>query len=217
MNIDYALSREKRPDFRYRLRRRTYEVIKAIEKYSPSPQRIIDLGTAEGKMLQEIKLKYPSSLCLGIDHSCPLLLFGKKRYPDIHLICADIQNLAFLKSEAFDIIIATAVIEHLASPREMLRESFRLLKKGGIIILTSPHPLWEKISNLLGFIKGDHCSVMAPQEIASLCQKENFSVLEHYGFMISPVGLWGEQEIESTLKKTTLDRFLPNHFLVAQK
>ena len=217
MNVDYALGREKRRDFRYRLKRRTEEVLKASGRYAPSPQAIVDLGTAEGKMLQDISRRYPSSLCLGLDTSFPLLSFGKKRHPDLHLLCADVQNLGFLRSEKFDLIVAAAVIEHLVFPQDMLRESHRILKEGGVLIITTPHPGWEKIASALGSIKGEHHSVMAPQDLVNLCRKENFRVLEHYGFMLSPVGLWGEKKIERFLAKIKFDRFLPNHLVVAQK
>lgn len=192
-------------------------MIRAISQYAPYPQNIVDLGTAEGKMLREIKHRYPSSWCLGVDYSLSLLLFGRKRYPDMPMVCADVQNLAFLKSETFDLIVAAAVIEHLISPQDMLKESFRLLRQGGILIITSPHPFWEKMSGALGWIKGDHHSVMPPKSLADLCRKERFIIREDYGFMISPVGLWGEKDIEALLKKMKVDRFLPNHLLVAQK
>jgi len=217
LNLEYALLREIRPDFKYRLKRRTYEVLKATNKFFPQPSKILDLGTAEGKMLEEIKLKHPFSLCVGIDYSLPLLNYGAKKYSDIHLICADVQNLTFLKDENFDLLIATAVIEHLPFPLEMLQESYRLLKKDGIIVITSPHPFWEKISNIFGLIKGNHQSVMSPGKIMNLCIKAKFCILEHKGFMISPVGLVGEREIEKNLAKLGLSKFLPNQLIVAKK
>ena len=54
----YALQREKRLDIRYRLIRRTHEILQAIAKYHPNPKSILDLGTAEGRMLSAVKLKY---------------------------------------------------------------------------------------------------------------------------------------------------------------
>jgi SAM-dependent methyltransferase len=217
LNIDYALSREKRPDFRYRLKRRTEEVSRAIALNAPSARRVVDLGTAEGRMLQEIRRGFPLSWVVGIDHSLPLLLFGRKMYPDLPLVCADIEILPFLKSQTFDLVIAAAVVEHLVSPRDMLRESFRVLRPGGVLIVTCPHPFWEKISAALGWISGDHHSVMTPKVLAELCRQERLDVGEQYGFMISPVGLWGEKRIEAVIRKIGLDRFLPNHLLVAKK
>jgi len=217
LDLEYAFGREKRPDFKYRLKRRTYEVIKTIAKFSPHPQAILDLGTAEGRMLEKIKTKYPASLCIGIDYSLPLLKYGIRKFSDIHLICGDVQNLRFIKDRTFDVIIAAAVIEHLTFPLEMLRESYRLLKKDGIIIITSPNPFWEKIANILGIIKGDHQSVMSPKEILNLCKIVKLSILDCRGFMISPVGMAGELKIEGMLQRMGLNRFLPNQLIVVKK
>ena len=217
LSLEYAVSREKRPDFRYRLKRRTYEALRAIEKFRPEPRRILDLGTAEGRMLEKIRLQNPGSLCVGADYSRDLLGYGAKKFPEITFIRADIGNLGFLKDGSFDVIIATAVIEHLVSPDKMLAESLRLLKAGGIIIITSPHPFWEKISHVLGMLRGAHQSVMSPEKMLKLCEGAGFNALEHKGFMISPVGMPGELYIERLIARIGLDKFLPNQLIVAGK
>jgi hypothetical protein len=99
----------------------------------------------------------------------------------------------------------------------MIRESLRLLKKGGITIITSPHPFWEKLSNILGLIKGEHRSVMNLKKILNLCKNAGFSILEYKGFMIFPMGMIGELKIEKFFAKLGLDRFLPNQLIVAKK
>jgi len=217
LNLEYALLRERRIDLKYRLRRRTYEVLKAIGKFYPNPQRILDLGTAEGRMLREVKTRHPSSVCIGVDYSRSLLGYGSKRFSGIGFVCADVQNLRSFKKEVFDVVIATAVIEHLFSPEKMLTESLRLLKKGGIIIITTPHPFWEKIVHVLGLLKGEHQSVMSSETILNLCRKAGFDILEYKGFMISPIGMMGELKIEEFIARTGLDKFLPNQLIVARK
>jgi ubiquinone/menaquinone biosynthesis C-methylase UbiE len=169
-------------------------------------------------MLEKIKSKYPSSLCLGLDHSQELLTYGAKKFSQINFIRADIQNLNFLKDETFDVLIATAVIEHLENPAAILQGSLRLLKKGGIIIITSPCPFWERISSALGLIvKEKHQNVLKLEKILSLCKKAGLNILQYKGFMLSPVGMIGELQIERMLVKMKLDKFLPNQLVVARK
>jgi SAM-dependent methyltransferase len=45
--------------------------------------------------------------------------------------------------ETFDLIISTQVAEHVVNPDVYFRECFRLLKKGGRLILTT-HGIWEE-------------------------------------------------------------------------
>ena len=47
------------------------------------------------------------------------------------------------KDETFDLILSTQVAEHVANPDTYFRECFRLLKKGGKLILTT-HGTWEE-------------------------------------------------------------------------
>ena len=57
LDRSYARQREKRPDIRYRLKRRTQEILRAIAEYRPDPETVLDLGTAEGRMLSSVKFK----------------------------------------------------------------------------------------------------------------------------------------------------------------
>jgi SAM-dependent methyltransferase len=47
------------------------------------------------------------------------------------------------KDGVFDLVLSTQVAEHVANPETYFKESFRLLKKGGKLILTT-HGLWEE-------------------------------------------------------------------------
>lgn len=61
------------------------------------------------------------------------------RHPDI---CCDLHQVPW-QSDYFDTIIATEVLEHLYDPPQALREVFRLLKEGGVCVLSTRfiHPI----------------------------------------------------------------------------
>jgi len=217
LDKEYALQREKRRALKYRLRRRADEAVQAIRIFYPDPERILDLGTAEGRMLSRIKDKYPSTLCVGLEYSPELLDLGIALFQDISFIRADAQNMSFFKDASFDVIVAAAIIEHLKNPEEMLRESSRILKPGGILIITTPHPFWEKLAGHLGMIQGEHKSVMGFLTLRAHCLEAGFQVLEEKGFMISPIGFPGEQYIERLLRRLRVDRHLSNQLMVLKK
>jgi SAM-dependent methyltransferase len=57
---------------------------------------------------------------------------------------ADFQHLAY-QDETFDIVIASDVFEHVREDEKGFREIYRVLKRGGIFILTVPyHHEWEQ-------------------------------------------------------------------------
>lgn len=214
---DYARQREERLALKYRLRRRADEAIRAIEAFRPRPERILDLGTAEGRMLWRLQARYPSSHCVGLEYSADLLALGARLFHDLCFLRADAQRMPYFKTAAFDVIVAAAIIEHLPDPAEMLKESARVLKPGGILILTTPHPFWEKLAGRLGMIEGDHQSVMSLRVLREEGRGAGFDVLEAKGFMISPVGFPGERIIEAILRRVGLDRQLANQLLVLGK
>lgn len=43
-----------------------------------------------------------------------------------------------MEDESFDVVLCTEVLEHLEWPRESVREMFRVLKKGGALLVTVP-------------------------------------------------------------------------------
>jgi ubiquinone/menaquinone biosynthesis C-methylase UbiE len=217
LDKEYALQRGTRLDLKYRLRRRASEAVRAIGRYYPDPARILDLGTAEGRMLSRIKDQYPSTLCVGLEYSRDLLEVGAALFQDLSFIRADAQNMSFFKDASFDVIVAAALVEHLQAPVEMLREGFRVLKQGGILIMTTPHPLWDRVAGALGMIRGTHQSPMSVRSLIELCTKENLEALKNKGFMISPIGFPGELFIEKLLSIIKLDSLLPNQLIVVRK
>ena len=138
MDIEYAKKRETKKSLKYRLWRRTHEVLAAIENFaSKPPKKIIDLGAADGRMLDLIHRQYPQACCVGVEYNQDLVNFGKTKFPDLKLIQGDVQSLDF-PDNAFDVAIATAVIEHVSDPAKAMREAKRVLRSGGIIVLSAP-------------------------------------------------------------------------------
>jgi len=70
---------------------------------------------------------------------------------NIELKRADILKDIPLENENFDAVAMIAVLEHLEYPQEVLNESFRILKKGGKLILTTPTPLAKPILEILAY------------------------------------------------------------------
>ena len=153
-NKKYALGRKTKRSLRYRLKRRTYEVIQAIHKYHPSKiDAILDIGTAEGAMLSSIKKKFPQTECIGLEYSQELIEMNQDK--NIKIIQGDAQNLPF-EDNSFNVVIATAVIEHLSQPSKLLSESYRVLKRDGILILTTPDPFFDRIAEILSREETEH-------------------------------------------------------------
>ena len=217
LDVQYAVQRERRLDFRYRLKRRSREVLKSISRWARSPGRVLDLGTADGRMAHLLKRAHPNAVFVGLDCSLDLLRYGAERFKGIRYVCADIQRLCLREGPLFDVVIATAVLEHLRMPEATIKECAGLLNEEGILVITVPNKYWEIAAARLGLIPGAHQSHLILSDIVAMCQRAGLEILEQRGFMLSPIGLWGEERIERRLARIHWDAYLPNQLVVAQE
>jgi len=217
-DLEYAFLRNSKKSLKYRLWRRTHEVLGAIEQFAIKPAgNILDLGTAEGRMLDVVSRKHPLSRCIGIEYNIELVEYGKKQFPHLFLVQGDIDNLSF-KSESFDVVIATAVIEHVPHPDNVIQEVKRVLNRSGIIIITSPDPFWEHLAKIVGHLKDvRHYEVMNIKRLYRLINRNGFSVVKVQKFMLSPIGLPLEFPIEKAIRMARLNFLLANQLVVGKK
>lgn len=216
-DINYARERSSRRSTKYRLWRRTIEVISALEEFAPKPVKsIIDLGTADGRMLHTIKEKFPESRCTGVEFNQELVDFGKLHFPEIEIVQGDVQALDF-PDKSFDAALLTAVIEHVPAPEKAVSEANRILRQGGILILTSPDPFWECLATKVGHLKdGQHNKVLKISQLSNLLEQNGFMVLKTKKFMLSPVGMPFEFFVEKWIRKLKLNFVFANQLVIGK-
>lgn len=211
---EYYVRRQKQGAYHYRLRRRGSEVLMAIREFGDNPKLIFDVGTADGLMLEYLSANLNATF-IGIDISLELLKANPKR--SFTAIQADAMALPF-GEETFDSVIATAVVEHVSDGAKFLSECQRVLKEGGLLILTTPHPFFDRIAEVIGHIeKGTHLERYGLKKLESLCLDHGFVVLKAEKFMMSPIGFPYENGIEKILKAIGLDLLLMSQIVVASK
>lgn len=219
LSLKYAEGRNSNKALKYRLGRRTLEVKNAIKKFlTGEPKTIIDLGTADGKMLNELKLTYPNSECIGIEYDEQLVDYAKELFPELIIKQGDIQNLNEIKSDKFDVAIAAAVIEHVINPQIFVEEVERILKPNGILVLTAPDPVWEFIATKIGHLEEEqHNEVPNIKRIVEIMNTAKLEVLETKKFMLSPIGMPFEISIENFFRKLNMGFLMANQLVVAKK
>lgn len=76
----------------------------------------------------------------GIDNSKEAVDYANKKYlqRNIKFILGDAEKIS-LKEKSVDIVISLETIEHLRHPKKFLKESKRILKHGGALILSTPN------------------------------------------------------------------------------
>lgn len=107
---------------------RIEKIVKVLCKMLPG--KILDIGYSKGSFadyLSEIGWE-----CTGVD-------LNEHKHPKINIIQGDINEGFPLESEKFDVVTAGEVIEHVIDESVFLKECNRVLKKDGLLVITTPN------------------------------------------------------------------------------
>jgi len=105
------------------------------------PRRILDIGATLGHSVLPLAAAFPDAEVIAIDVSVPVLRYALARarslgVDNIHFVQADGADLKKFAAESFDWVQTTMFLHELSygSMRAIMRESFRVLKPGGIVL-----------------------------------------------------------------------------------
>lgn len=125
----------------------TIERLKRIGVEIDKNKKVLDVGCSDGFKINIIKSKYSCNV-FGLDLNEQAIKIAKKKYPDIDFRTGFIENQEY-KKNSFDIIIASAIIEHVIDPVSFLKQLKDNLKPDGQIYILTPNS-----NSLLYFILG---------------------------------------------------------------
>jgi 2-polyprenyl-3-methyl-5-hydroxy-6-metoxy-1,4-benzoquinol methylase len=110
-----------------------------------SGKKIIDLGCGDGVITYELSHRGAESY--GVDLSEEAINFAIKKHKSLgsdSKFFVESCNDTHFDDEYFDAIISSDVIEHLSDPKELLLEIKRLLRPGGVAVVSTPVRVTEE-------------------------------------------------------------------------
>ncbi len=143
--IDDQKSCALQPSHRFVIADRERFIIGVISEYYRTHYSqklsILDAGCGDGVFLEKIANKIKDALIYGIDYNpvrverAVSLLKDKE---NVNVASGDVSNLSFC-DEFFDVILLNQVLEHIPDDEKTLRELYRVLKSGGVLIVGVPN------------------------------------------------------------------------------
>jgi SAM-dependent methyltransferase len=109
--------------------------VKEMVNYAEFGDMVLDSGCASGRLYNFLKEKGVEYF--GIDISEKFIDAAKKTYPDGNFQVVDALSLPFT-DKYFDKVLSVSVLHHIPSKQlqlQYMKEAFRVLKPGGLLIL----------------------------------------------------------------------------------
>ena len=181
-----------------KLRYSQYWYEEALKRYVTPSVEWVEIGCGHSilpswRANEELQLVKTCKTIFGIDYDLPSL----KAHPNIHKkLRGDVTQLPF-RGEAFDLVTANMVVEHLDNPGEQFREISRILKAKGVFLFHTPNahgygvilskvvPEWLK-GKLIYLLEGreehdvfpTHYKANTEAQVKVLAQANGFEVLQ---------------------------------------
>ena len=156
--------------------------------------KLLDIGAGTGYLINMLKDKEMAEF-YGLDLSEEMIKIAKsKNIENAQFILGSANKLPF-DDDAFDIVTCIQSFHHYPYPNEAMREAYRVLKKGGLYILSDTGvggiAAWIDNHILFKIMKSGDCHTENKEGIFKLMIKNGFKVIDKKqikGFIYSVVG-----------------------------
>lgn len=98
---------------------------------------LLEVGCGEGRGIDWLLPAITSYT--AIDKIAPVIEQLQKKYPQAKFLSGNIPPLSVFADNSFDSLVSFQVIEHIKDDRLFLKEINRVLKPGGIALITTPN------------------------------------------------------------------------------
>ena len=132
---------------------------------------VLDAACGEGYGSAILALSAESVLALDLDEST--IAHARLRYRDataLRFDCADVSRLDHLPDASFDLIVSFETLEHLKAHDRLLAGFNRLLRKDGVLLLSTPDR--HRYTDLTG--------VENPHHVRELYKNEFENLIDHF-------------------------------------
>lgn len=141
-----------------------------------SATSILEIGCGRGWLCKKLS---PYGTVTGIDPVEPVIKYAKKLFPSIefHALVPS-SFIERFPEKKFDIIVSTEVLEHVDDKKAFVSSIYDMLKKNGILILTTPRA--EHFNDFIEFYGQDKKQPVeqwaSEQELNDLFENSQFIV-----------------------------------------
>ncbi|MFW9887112.1 MAG: class I SAM-dependent methyltransferase [Candidatus Thorarchaeota archaeon] len=168
---------------------RRSQILASVVKMIAPVNRYLDIGCGDGVYLEGNYKGCNAKSAVGLDISLTRLKRASKMNPDFEFVLGNAYSLPF-KSESFDFVNSSQLIEHLNKPIQFLQQIARILEAGGWLALDTPSKtnFLDALMRLVGHdsdwslnLDATHRVFYRMEELVELLSKSGFTVAKIRG------------------------------------
>jgi SAM-dependent methyltransferase len=145
-------------------------------QYLPAGASLLDLGCGGGQDAGDLDRR--GYHVVGVDRTSALLSAGRRRYPSLPLVRADLRDLPF-QAMSFDGFWAAASLMHFPKPdaRRILADLYKLVRPGGLFAATVTYGVTSRLVTD-GWLPGRYFARWRKDELARAVRRAGWTILE---------------------------------------
>ena len=168
---------------------------------------VLEMGCATGETCYVVS--QTGARVAGCDLSAEAIRLARSRYPRLDFRVGSAEEIPF-PDHSFDVILAFELIEHLSSPTKFISQVRRLIKPGGILVLTTPNADcgkrvgWHRWTGFLTSF--EHLYFFSPRSLNRILSQQGLSILCSYSRGSGRVRPSSVRRLQSILRRLGLFR-----------
>lgn len=195
---------------------RVDRVLDLCRKYGVETRSLLEVGAGFGTFCSEVKGRNAFARVVAVEPTPKLAETCRSR--GLEVIEKPVEQIEFDGDEGFDVVANFEVIEHFFDPGEFVAHMGRLLRPGGLLVLTCPNGKGfdiETLGPLSNTVDHEHLNYFNPASLGRLMGSRGLRVLESFtpgeldAELVRNKALSGELDLSSQafLKKVLIDEW----------
>ena len=151
---------------------------------------VLELGCGNARVYEQYASRMSSYF--GVERSARQVESLRQRYPDASFAQYDLDSDRLDLDRSFDCVLMIALIEHVFNQKFAMAEVARVLRPGGIVVITSPTPFGNDVIHRLGAAFGlfhqsavdDHIVIYNRHRFKILAKEIGLKLKHHKYFQV---------------------------------
>lgn len=142
---------------------------------------LLEVGAGFGTFCAELISRQVFKRVVGVEPTPGLAASCRER--GIEIIEQPIEQVVMQSADLFDVVASFEVIEHLFSPFDFAQQMARLLRPGGLLLLTCPNGQGfdiETLGPVSTTVDHEHLNYFNPGSLSTLLRRVGLEVLETF-------------------------------------